>query len=184
MSDASHNTSQPLAIITGAARGIGAAIAQRLSDAHFAVALWDYNGADASERARELADAGRRAIAAAVDVADEDQVEAAAREAEATFGVPYLLVNNAGIRHREPLETLARSSWDREIATNLTGPFVCTQVLGRRMARCRSRGHRQYRVDGGHIRTSDARRVHAVQSGHHWAHQPHRGRMGRPRDPL
>lgn len=133
MSNEAKNVEGPLAIVTGAARGIGAAITQRLSDAGYAVAIWDFNGAGAAAVAAELATAGRRAIGAEVDVADERKVEAAARDAEAAFGTPYLLVNNAGIRHREPLETLARASWEREIATNLTGPFVCTQILGRRM---------------------------------------------------
>jgi NAD(P)-dependent dehydrogenase (short-subunit alcohol dehydrogenase family) len=137
MSNETKNVEWPLAVVTGAARGIGAAIAQRLSDAGYAVAIWDFNGDGAAATATALADAGRRSIAAQVDVADESQVEAAMQAAEAAFGTPYLLVNNAGIRHREPLEELARTSWDREIATNLTGPFVCTQVLGRRMLAAR-----------------------------------------------
>ena len=123
----------PLAIVTGAARGIGANIAKRLSAAGYAVALWDFDGEGAQARAVELAAAGRRAIAARCDVADAAQVEAATKAAESAFGTPYLLVNNAGIRHRAPLEDLPRMSWDREIATNLTGAFQCTQTVGRHM---------------------------------------------------
>ena len=123
----------PLAIVTGAARGIGANIAERLSAAGYAVALWDFDGEGAQARAVELAAAGRRAIAARCDVADAAQVEAATKAAESAFGTPYLLVNNAGIRHRAPLEDLPRASWDREIATNLTGAFQCTQTVGRHM---------------------------------------------------
>jgi glucose 1-dehydrogenase len=133
MSDESENIEAQLAVVTGAARGIGAAIAQRLSSAGYAVAIWDFNGDGAAATAAELTASGRRAVSAQVDVADESQVKAATQAAEAAFGPPCLLVNNAGIRHREPLETLARASWDREIATNLTGPFVCTQILGGRM---------------------------------------------------
>ena len=133
MPNDSKNVEASLAVVTGAARGIGSAIAQRLSDAGYAVAIWDFNGDGAAAKAAELTAAGRRAISAQVDVANESQVNAAAQAAETAFGPPCLLVNNAGIRHREPLETLARASWDREIATNLTGPFVCTQVLGGRM---------------------------------------------------
>jgi NAD(P)-dependent dehydrogenase (short-subunit alcohol dehydrogenase family) len=122
-----------LAIVTGAARGIGACIAQRLCAAGYAVALWDFDGDGAAARAKELADTGHRTIAARCDVADAVQVEAATKAAESAFGTPYLLVNNAGIRHRVPLEELPRASWDREIATNLTGAFQCTQTVGRRM---------------------------------------------------
>lgn len=123
----------PLAIVTGAARGIGANIAERLSAAGYAVALWDFDGEGAQAQADRLTAAGRRAIAARCDVADAAQVEAAAKAAETAFGIPAVLVNNAGIRHRAPLEDLPRASWDREIATNLTGVFQCSQTVGRRM---------------------------------------------------
>ena len=123
----------PLAIVTGAARGIGADIARRLAAAGYAVALWDFDGDGAKARADELVAAGQMAIAARVDVADAAGVEAATRAAVQAFGAPRLLVNNAGIRHRAPLEDLPRASWDREIATNLTGAFQCTQTVGRLM---------------------------------------------------
>jgi len=122
-----------LAIVTGAARGIGAAIAGRFSDAGYAVAIWDFNGHGAEQEAARLRAEGRQAIAAKVDVADEETVEAATKAAEAAFGTPSVLVNNAATRHRAPLEELSRAAWDREIATNLTGVFVCTQIVGRRM---------------------------------------------------
>ena len=123
----------PLAIVTGAGRGIGADIAQRLSAAGYAVALWDFDGEGAKARAAELVAAGHKAISARVDVADATLVETATLAAVDAFGAPRLLVNNAGIRHRAPLEDLPRASWDREIATNLTGAVQCTQTVGKLM---------------------------------------------------
>ena len=123
----------PLAIVTGAGRGIGANIAERLCAAGYAVALWDFDGEGAKARAGELTAAGGKAFSARVDVADATLVETATTAAVAAFGAPRLLVNNAGIRHRAPLEDLPRASWDREIATNLTGAFQCTQTVGRLM---------------------------------------------------
>jgi NAD(P)-dependent dehydrogenase (short-subunit alcohol dehydrogenase family) len=122
-----------LVIVTGAARGIGESIARRFSDAGHAVAIWDFDGEGAEQAAVRLRAAGREAVSAKVDVADEATVEAVARAAEEAFGVPAVLVNNAATRHRAPLEQLSRSAWDREIATNLTGVFACTQIVGRRM---------------------------------------------------
>ena len=122
-----------LAVVTGAARGIGAAIATRLCEAGYAVALWDYDGDGVAATAAGLAAAGHRTVASRCDVADAGHVQAALEMAEAAFGIPYVLVNNAATRHRVPLEDLPRASWDREIATNLTGAFQCTQTVGRRM---------------------------------------------------
>lgn len=128
-----NNKEMPLAIITGAGGGIGRDLGERLSAAGYAVALWDYDGGSVEARSAELTAAGRRSVWARCDVTDPAQVEAATKAAEEAFGIPYLLVNNAAVRHRMPLEDLPRESWDRELAVNLTGAFQCTQTVGRRM---------------------------------------------------
>lgn len=122
-----------LAIVTGGGGGIGLGIGERLLAAGYKVALWDFNADAAEKAARKLDPAGNRCIATQCDVSDERAVEHATQKAESAFGVPYLLVNGAAIRHRVPLRDLPRASWDREIATNLTGVFQCTQTVGRRM---------------------------------------------------
>jgi NAD(P)-dependent dehydrogenase (short-subunit alcohol dehydrogenase family) len=122
-----------LAILTGASRGIGLAIAERLLIAGYSVALWDLNRDAIANIVGECAEAGKPCIGSVVDVANADEVEAATQLAERTFGIPHLLVNNAAIRHRCSLESLARTDWDQEIATNLTGAFQCAQTVGRRM---------------------------------------------------
>ncbi|WP_375459456.1 SDR family NAD(P)-dependent oxidoreductase [uncultured Enterovirga sp.] len=128
-----ENDSRRLAIVTGASGGIGKDLGERLAEAGYAVALWDHDGAGAEARSQALNDAGRRSIWARCDVTSTADVERATEEAVSQFGPPCLLVNNAAIRHRMPLEDLPRENWDREIAVNLTGAFQCTQTVGRRM---------------------------------------------------
>jgi len=122
-----------IALITGSSRGIGRVIATALADAGATVVL---NGLDAtrleSTRA-EFADAygDERVFARAFDVTDSAAVATAVAEIEATVGPIRILVNNAGIQHREPLLDLALEDWNRVIATNLTSAFL----VGREVAR-------------------------------------------------
>ncbi|MGL4967992.1 MAG: SDR family NAD(P)-dependent oxidoreductase [Inquilinus sp.] len=116
------------AIVTGAASGIGKAIAERLSGAGAAVLIADLHADRAEAVAATLRAAGGRAEAVGADVSDADAVErifAAGRDA---FGDCTLLVNNAGHVHQSPFEALAVADWDRMIAVHLRGTFLCCRA--------------------------------------------------------
>ncbi|MFE0752333.1 SDR family NAD(P)-dependent oxidoreductase [Inquilinus sp. NPDC058860] len=117
-----------IAIVTGAASGIGKAIAERLSGAGAAVLIADLHADRAEAVAATLRAAGGRAEAVGADVSDADVVErifAAGRDA---FGDCTLLVNNAGHVHQSPFEALAVADWDRMIAVHLRGTFLCCRA--------------------------------------------------------
>ena len=128
------------AIVVGGAGGLGAAIARGLAEAGAAVAVADANAGGAKQVAEGLLAAGRRALAVAVDVADRGSVEAMAGEVESRLGPVDVLVNSAGITHRSPAAEFPEVQWHRVIAVNLTGVFLASQAVGRRMiARRRGR---------------------------------------------
>jgi NAD(P)-dependent dehydrogenase (short-subunit alcohol dehydrogenase family) len=123
-----------VAIVTGGGDGIGFGIATSLAQAGFDIAVWDIRPEVGEAAAKKLAgDHGVRTLATATDVAKADQVEAATRAAVEDLGTPYLLVNNAGIARIGRLEDVKLSDWQAVIDVNLTGVFICTQAVGRRM---------------------------------------------------
>jgi NAD(P)-dependent dehydrogenase (short-subunit alcohol dehydrogenase family) len=115
----------PVAVVTGAAAGIGRAIAQALADAGHALALIDVDDAGAV--------AGEDGLAFVGDVADPAAVTAFAAAVDARFGRVDVLVNNAGISSIGPAEDLALDVWRRVLEVNLTGPFALAQAFGRPM---------------------------------------------------
>jgi gluconate 5-dehydrogenase len=128
-----------VAVVVGGAGGLGAAIARGLAEAGAAVAVADANGGQAKTIADELTAAGRRALAVAADVSDAESVEGMAREVETRLGPIEVLVNSAGITHRSPAVDFPEAQWHRVIAVNLTGVFLASQAVGRRMV-ARRRG--------------------------------------------
>lgn len=112
------------AIVTGAASGIGRAIATHLARAGARVVVADLDGARGEGVAAALRDAGGHAAAVATDVADTASVEALFTAAEAA-GPVTLLVNNAGHVHQSAFETLEVAEFDRMIAVHLRGTFLC-----------------------------------------------------------
>jgi NAD(P)-dependent dehydrogenase (short-subunit alcohol dehydrogenase family) len=111
------------ALVTGAASGIGAAIAERFLAAGYQVALFDINEQAAVGRAARMA-AGERRIAIAGDVADESQVRAAVVRTVRELGGLDVLVNNAGIEIYGTVVEMSSEQWDRQLAVNLKGAYL------------------------------------------------------------
>ncbi|MBD8612094.1 SDR family NAD(P)-dependent oxidoreductase [Pseudomonas rhizosphaerae] len=125
-----------VAVVTGAARGIGFAIAQALGQCGARVAIADLDGTAASAAAGQLRELGIEAIGVAVDVADESQVLAMVDTIEEALGGVDILVNNAGIVSTGPLLDVSAAEWNRVMAIDLTSVFFCAKaVLPGMMAR-------------------------------------------------
>ena len=118
-----------VALVTGAASGIGAAIAAAFSSRGARIAVVDMNEAGATEMAAGLPDS--RGFAC--NVSDPDSVSAVVDAAMAEFGRIDILVNSAGIARLAPAEELSLADWDSTIAVNLKGTFLMCQTVGRHM---------------------------------------------------
>ena len=122
------------AIVTGASRGIGRALAGALADAGANLCLVSRTADDGRAAAAEIeAETGVDAIAVPADVTEERDVEAMVDETLATFGSIDVLVNNAGIARTAPAHEMSLETWNEVIATNLTGVFLCTKHAGKAM---------------------------------------------------
>ena len=122
------------AIVTGASRGIGAAIARRLAaDGFFTVVNYARRAADAEAVVAAIAATGGRARAIAADVADPAAVRALFDQAEAAFGPVDVLVNNAGLLTSAPLAEVSDDDFNRLVAVNLTGAFNGMREAARRL---------------------------------------------------
>jgi NAD(P)-dependent dehydrogenase (short-subunit alcohol dehydrogenase family) len=120
-------------IVTGAASGIGAGIAQVLAEAGATVVIADIDEAKAGEQAAALRGNGHQARAVQLDLADEQSIVATCARIVAEFGTPWALVNNAGLQDRELLLEGTAAEWDRTLAVNARGPFLMTREVARAM---------------------------------------------------
>ncbi|MDF2146211.1 3-oxoacyl-ACP reductase FabG [Knoellia sp. p5-6-4] len=118
-----------VAIVTGAARGIGAATAQRLAKDGHAVAVLDLDEAACASTVEAVTAAGGRAIAVGVDVSKADQVEAAVARVADELGAPTILVNNAGIIRDNLIFKMTEDDWDAVMAVHLRGAFLMTRAV-------------------------------------------------------
>ncbi|MGC4013551.1 MAG: 3-oxoacyl-ACP reductase family protein [Luteolibacter sp.] len=123
------------ALVTGASRGIGAAIAKRLAaeGASVAITYSSTSAEKADEVVREIEAAGGKAIAIRADAADADAVRASVKQTVSTFGGIDILVNNAGIATMAPIEEYPLDAFDKLLAINVRGLFVASQEASRHM---------------------------------------------------
>ena len=122
-----------IAIVTGAARGIGAAIARRLSDDGFAVAVLDLDEPACKRVVDEIEASGGRALAVGADVADEQAVDAAVDRVARELGAPTVLVNNAGITRDNLLFKMSADEWDVVMNVHLRGSFLMSKATQKHM---------------------------------------------------
>jgi NAD(P)-dependent dehydrogenase (short-subunit alcohol dehydrogenase family) len=122
-----------VAVVTGGSRGLGFWMAEGLAEAGADVVLCARKLEPCEEAARAIAEIGVRSLAVACDVTDPDAVRGLVDRTVAEFGGIDILINNAGFIWEEPPETTTLETWDRTLAINATGTFLCSQEAGRRM---------------------------------------------------
>ncbi len=127
-----------VALVTGASSGIGLGIARGLAAEGASLILTARNAERLRQNAEELSKAGTTVLAVPADVTDEAQVQEVFRQAMERFNRLDILVNNAGIFDGGPVDELPVETWDRVMATNLRGPFLCTREAMRIMKRQRA----------------------------------------------
>jgi 3-oxoacyl-[acyl-carrier protein] reductase len=122
-----------VAIVTGAARGIGAATAARLAEDGFAVAVLDLDEGLAKGTVETIESAGGKGLAVGADVSDADQVNAAVERVAAELGGPTVLINNAGVTRDNMLFKMTETDWDVVMNVHLRGAFLMSRAAQKYM---------------------------------------------------
>ncbi|MBQ0987967.1 3-oxoacyl-ACP reductase FabG [Streptomyces sp. F63] len=126
-------TEQRVAIVTGGARGIGAATAVRLAEEGRAVAVLDLDEAACKDTVEKITAAGGKALAVGCDVSDAGQVETAVARVADELGAPVVLVNNAGVLRDNLLFKMSEGDWDTVMNVHLKGAFLMTRACQKYM---------------------------------------------------
>lgn len=121
------------AIVTGSARGIGAAVAKRLAKDGFGIAVVDLDEAACADTVGAIKSAGGQAIAIGANVADEESVQTAVDRIASEFGAPTVLINNAGITRDNLLFKMTVQDWDSVLGVHLRGSFLMTRAVQKHM---------------------------------------------------
>jgi NAD(P)-dependent dehydrogenase (short-subunit alcohol dehydrogenase family) len=147
-------------IVTGAAQGIGRAVALRLAAPGMRIAVWDVLADGVNDTVRQCQAQGATARAWVVDVGNADQVESAVADFAREWGAPAGLVNNAGIFPRARALDVKLEEWEQVLRVNLTGTFVCARAVAARM---KERGR------GVIVNTASGRALAGAANGAHYA---------------
>ena len=124
-----------VALVTGGARGLGLTMATALAEAGADIAISGRSRAACDEAVAQIStQTGRKALAFEADVTKAGDVEKLAADIESSLGRADILINNAGINIRGPIQDLSEADWDAVIDTNLKGPWLCARAFGPRMA--------------------------------------------------
>ncbi len=137
MSETAGTSEQRVAVVTGGARGIGAAIARRLSADGLAVAVVDLDESASARTADQITAAGGRAIAIGADVSDETAAASAVERAGSELGPVGVLVNNAGIIRDNLIFKMSVDDWDAVLSVHLRGAFLMTRAAQAQMTQAR-----------------------------------------------
>jgi len=127
------DAAQRVAVVTGGARGIGAAASRRLAADGMAVAVLDLKEGDCGATVDAITSAGGRALAVGADVSQADQVEAAVAKVATGLGPPIVLVNNAGVIRDNLLFKMTEDDWDTVLGVHLRGSFLMSRACQKYM---------------------------------------------------
>lgn len=118
-----------IAVVTGAARGLGRAIALKLANDGAAVSAWDLNGKGAEETASMIRDAGGKAVGVCCNSAKAGEIADAVAQTHAALGKVTILVNNAALSPFLKFEDISEEIWDDLMVVNMKGPFLCCKAI-------------------------------------------------------